>query len=113
MLVRVYYARIYTKLFLQDVDAALEVFTNHASVSDYHLRKQLMTSLVSMCASDHYIAGVANAWCKRLQECSTTKALVKIERGNLAYGNQPLRISICFICFLQMFLTLCPFPTLS
>jgi midasin len=78
---------------IMDVDAALQVFTSHASVSDYHMRKGLMTTLVSLCASDYHFAGVAHAWCTSLQEYADKKAHVAIERGDFTY-NVPNLLSI-------------------
>ena len=60
---------------------------NQASFSDHHTRKQLLMNLVSLCASDIHIAGVAKAWCTSLDECAVNQPHVTIKRGDIDYGN--------------------------
>lgn len=74
--------------FLQSIRAALQVFTDHATVCDYQERQRLLTELVSLCTNSGAveIAREIRASSAALQFDTEFRPQPSIQRGTITYG---------------------------
>ena len=82
--------------------AALQVFSNHATVRDYNMRMQLMEELVSLYTADSpHIAGTARACCASLEFRVKHRIAVTMRRGEHSWGR---RVMMCIFTRFSGFL---------
>ena len=96
---------ICTLHFTQKLRAALQVFTDHATLSDYHVRASLLAELATLCSNNTLnsnIAGEVMASSSRLDMYSQRHSQLTLQRGHAVFGRPPIRCSAMFnICLID------------
>lgn len=80
---------MYLYIFTQKLRAALQVFTDHATLGDYHVRASLLAELATLCGNDTLssnIAGEVMASSSSLDMYSQHHSQLTVQRGNVVFG---------------------------